>query len=73
MASNKDHLRHCILFAFQLKRNEAEATEMIFSTLGDGAVTHRTRKKWFQTFQNFELSDRERPGQLRKFEDEKLK
>ena len=47
---------------------------MICSALGEGAVTHKTCKKWFQRFRNvdFDLSDRERPGQPKKFEDEEL-
>ena len=75
MASEKEHLRHCILFALQLKKNATEATEKIFSALGEGAVTHKTCKKWsVQRFcnSNFDLSDRERPDQSKKFEDEKL-
>ena len=39
MATDNEHLRHCIQFAFQLKKNAAEATEMIFSALVEGAVT----------------------------------
>ena len=34
MASDKEHLKHCILFALQLKKNAAKATEMICSALG---------------------------------------
>ena len=65
MASDKEHLGHCILFAFQLNKNPAEATEMICSALGEGAMTHKTSKKWFQRFRNgdFDLHDRERSGQ----------
>ena len=74
MASGKEYLRHCILFAFQLKKNAVEKTEMIFSAFGEGVVTHKTCKKWFQRFRNddFDLSDRESSGQPKKFEDEKL-
>ena len=74
MASDKEHLGHCILFAFQLNKNPAEATEMICSALGEGAMTHKTSKKWFQRFRNsdFDLHDRERSGQSKKFEDEEL-
>ena len=48
---------------------------MIFSTLEEGAVTHKTCKKWVQRFCNsdFDLFNRERPGgQPTKFEDEEL-
>ena len=48
---------------------------MICSALGEGAVTYKTCKKWFQRFRNgdFDLSVQERPGQPKKFEDEELK
>ena len=38
---------------------------MICSALGEGVVTHKTCKNWFQRFRNgyFDFSDRERPGQ----------
>lgn len=73
-ASKKCHIRHCILFAFQLKKNASEATEMICSALGESAITYKTCKKWYQRFRSgdFDLSDRERSGQPRKFEDEEL-
>ena len=45
MTSDKEHLRRCILFVFQLKKNAAEATEMICSALEESAVTHKTCKK----------------------------
>jgi len=60
--SEKEHLKHCIFFAFQLKRNAAQTVEMICSALDEDAVTHKTCKKWFQRFRedNFDLTDRER-------------
>ena len=47
---------------------------MINPALGEAAVTHKKCKKWFQTFRNgdFDLSDRERPSQSKKFDDEEL-
>ena len=74
MAFDKKHLRYCILFAFLLKKNATEATATICSALREGAVTHKTYKKWFQRFRNldFDLSDRERPVQPKKFENEEL-
>lgn len=74
MACDKQHIRHCILFAFQLKKNAAKATEMICTVLGEGAVTYKTWKKWYQKFRNgdFDLTDKERMGAPTKFADEKL-
>lgn len=47
---------------------------MICSALGEGAVIHKTCKERYQRFRSgdFDLSERERPGQPKKFEDEKL-
>jgi hypothetical protein len=50
MASEKWHVTHCLLFAFQLKRSVAEAANMICSDFGEGAVMHKTCKKWYQRF-----------------------
>ena len=44
MASDKEHFRYWILFALQLEKYAAEATEMIYSALGEGTVTHKTWK-----------------------------
>ena len=64
MASEEEHLKHCILFAFRCFKNAAEATEMFSSALGKGAVTHKMCKKWFHRFYNgdFDLFDWERPA-----------
>jgi len=38
ISSEKEHLRHGILFAFQLKKNTVQVAEMICSTLDEDAV-----------------------------------
>lgn len=72
MAVDKQHLRHNILFTYQLKKNVVEA--MICAALDEDTVTHKMCKKWYQRFRNgdFDLSDRQRPGQPQKFDDEEL-
>ena len=47
---------------------------MICLALGEGAVIHKSCEKWLQRFRNgdFDLFDRERAGQPKKIEDEKL-
>lgn len=51
MTSEKQHLWHCILFVFQLKKNAAEAAEIICSALNEkSAMIHKTCKKWYQNY-----------------------
>jgi len=70
MSFEKQHLRHCLLFEFQLEKNVAKVKEMICSTLGENIVSY----KQFQQFRkgNFNLQNSERPGQPKKVEDEEL-
>lgn len=74
MNFNKQHLRHCILFCFQMGKDAAQATKLINSTLGDNSVCHATVKNWFVKFRagNFSLDDAPRPGPEKEFEDEQL-
>lgn len=74
MVSDKEYIRHCILFMFQLKKNAAEAAEIICYVLGESAVTHTIHKNWYKRFRegDFNFKDRERPVQPKKFEDEEL-
>ena len=75
MSFEKQHFRHCLLFfAFQLKKNVAEAQEMICSALREDAVFYTTCKKWFQRFKsgNFDLNNEKRPRQPMKVNDEEL-
>jgi len=66
MSFEKHHLRHYLLFAFQIEKNAAETKEMICLALGENTVLYSTCKKWFQQFRegNFNLQDSERPSQL---------
>lgn len=62
MDVDKQYLRHCILFCFRMKKNAAQAAELINSTLGEKTVTHKICKKCFARFRsdNFNLEDDER-------------
>ena len=74
MSVNEQHLRHCFLYALQLKKTAAEGEQMIWSAFGEYSVSHSTSKKWFQTFKNgnLDLEDKECPGQRQSFEHEEL-
>lgn len=63
-----------MLFCFKLKKNAAEATEMINLAWGDNSVGASTVRRWFTKFRdgNFNLEDDPRPGPEKQFEDEEL-
>ena len=46
MAISNEHIRYAIHFAFHVKKNATEATEMICAAYGENAVSHATCKSW---------------------------
>lgn len=64
MDVSKQHLRHCILFCFELSKSITETTELLKSTFGDDSVSYETVRKWFGRFRekNFSLKDDDRVG-----------
>jgi hypothetical protein len=71
MLFDRGHIRHWILFgtllAFRVKKNAAATS----CTLNKSTMTHRTRKDWYKRFRegDFDLKDKECPGQPEEFED----
>ena len=70
----KVFLRGVLLHYFNMKRNATESHRILVEVHGEHALAERTCQKWFARFKSgdFALEDEERPGQPRKFEDEKL-
>ena len=70
----KVFLRGVLLHYFNMKKTAAENHRILVEVYGEHALSERTCQKWFSRFKSgdFGLEDEERPGQLKKFENEEL-
>ena len=70
----KVFLRGVLLHYFNMKKTAAESHRILVEVYGEHALAERTCQKCFAQFKSgdFGLEDEERPGQLKKFEDEEL-
>ena len=61
-------------FAFHLKKNAAEATEMICAAFGENAVSHATCKRWYKKFLQGDFRFEVEPpaGRPQKFDTDEL-
>ena len=64
MEKPKRHIRHCLLFNYQLRKSAAEAARLICSALTPNARSVKTAEMWFQCFRSgdYNLEDNPRPG-----------
>lgn len=74
MDRSKAFFRGALLLLFDLKKTAAEAHRMLSETYGVQAPSQRSCRFWFERFKSgdFNLQDKERPGQPKKFEDDGL-
>lgn len=70
----KRHLREALLFCYNLKKNAAESHRMLFEAYPSDCPSVKRCEFWFRRFKSgdFEMEDKERPGQPKKFQDEEL-
>lgn len=70
----KQHLREVLLHYYILKKSAAETHRLLVNIYGDHSPSNTTCKEWFRRFQNdhFDVSDKEREGAPKKFEDAQL-
>jgi len=67
----KQHLREVLIFCFNWKKSAAEAHRMLVEVYSDCSKSCR---EWFRRFKdgNFNVEDKPRSGQPKKFEDKEL-
>ena len=70
----KQHLREVLLSHFFAEKTAAESHRLLVELYGELALARTQCFKWFQRFKSgdFDISDKERSGQPKKFEDEEL-
>ena len=70
----KEHLREALLFCFHLKKSAAEIHRLLFKANGEHTLSETTHRHWFRRFKDndYDVKDKERPGQPKKFEDGEL-
>ena len=73
--STKTHIRHCLLYEFQLCRNAIVAVENLRKANGDKALSVSQCQRWFAKFRkkDFSVEDEPRPGQPPKVDNEVLR
>lgn len=71
---SKQHLREVLIFLFNSKKNASQACELLSETYPDYKIDVRMCQRWFARFKSgdFDVEDKERPGQAKNFEDEEL-
>lgn len=71
---NKQHFREVLLFCFHLKMKAVASHRLLVEAYGDQAVSESTCREWYRRFKDgdFDVNDKERLGQPKKFEDTEL-
>lgn len=70
----KQHLREVLLSHFFANKTAAESHRLLVDLYGEHALAKTQCFEWFSRFKSgdFDIKDKERPGQPKKFEDEEL-
>lgn len=61
MLNSKIHIRHCLLYEFQMNHSASEAARNICEIIGNDAVSITTACNWFDRFRNGDYSLEDKP------------
>lgn len=75
MSRIEDHIRHCMLFLFDLGKNASEAAKTVQQAYGEDALHERTCRRWFTRFHsgNRSLEDEPHPSATHRILDDAVK
>jgi histone-lysine N-methyltransferase SETMAR len=64
MQNSKEHIRHFLLYEYQMGNLAAAATRNICGAIGQGSIGKTAASNWFNRFRNekYLLQDEARPG-----------
>lgn len=70
----KRHIREIVLFHYNMKKTVAETHRNMVEVYGDAAPSETSCRDWYKRFKSgdFDIADKERPGQPKKFDDDEL-
>lgn len=68
----KQNMREVLLFHFFAKKTAAESHRLLVEVYSEHSLSKRQCTNWFARFRSgdFEITDKQRPGQPKKFQDE---
>lgn len=75
MQNSKQHIRHCMLYEYQLGHSARAAARNICSAIGLRSITNVAVSSWFKRFMNkdYELEDEPRSGRPLKVDLDRLR